>query len=60
MTESGGELLVLAPQVAWSFPKGWAVSVNVDIPVYRYYNGEQLSPRGAGGISLIKDFNFKK
>jgi len=60
MTGTGGDIVILAPQVAWSFPKGWAVSANVDIPLYRYYNGEQLSPRAAGGISLIKDFNFKK
>jgi hypothetical protein len=60
MTESGGDIVILAPMASWSFPKGWAVSVNVDIPLYRYYNGEQLSPRAAGGISLIKDFNFKK
>ena len=60
MTGTGGDIVIIAPQVSWSFPKGWSVSMNADIPLYRYYNGEQLSPRAAGGISLIKDFNFKK
>jgi hypothetical protein len=60
MTGTGGDIVFIAPQVSWSFPKGWSVSVNCDVPVYRYYNGEQLTPRAAGGISLIKDFRFRK
>ena len=60
MTGTGGDIVYISPQASWSFPKGWSVSINCDIPVYRYYNGEQLTPRMAGGISLIKDFRFKK
>lgn len=60
MTGTGGDIVYIAPMASWSFPRGWSVSVNFDLPVYRYYNGEQLSPRAAGGISVIKDFRFKK
>lgn len=58
MTGTGGDILYLAPQVSYSFPKGWSVSINCDVPVYRYYNGLQIGPKISGGISLIKDFNF--
>lgn len=58
MTGTGGDILYLAPQISYSFPKGWSISANCDVPVYRYYNGLQIGPKISGGLSLIKDFNF--
>ena len=57
---TGGDILYVAPQLSWSFPKGWAVSANCDIPIWRNYNGFQLGPKIAAGLTLVKDFNFGK
>ncbi len=57
---TGGDIMYVCPQVAWSFPKGWAVSANCDLPVWRDYNGFQLGPKIAAGVTLVKDFNLVK
>jgi hypothetical protein len=57
---TGGGIVYVAPQVSYNFPHGWSLSANCDIPVYRYYNGLELGPKIAEGLTLIKDFNLAK
>lgn len=53
---TGGDILYLSPQVSYTFQQRITVSVMGDIPVYRHYNGVQLGPKYAFGISVVKDF----
>jgi hypothetical protein len=53
---TGGDILYLSLQVSYLFKSSLTVSINGDIPVYRNYNGVQLGPKYAFGISLVKDF----
>ena len=55
---TGGEILFASPQISYTFKPRLTLSVMADIPVYRHYNGVQLGPKYAVGISLVKDFCF--
>lgn len=55
---TGGEILFFSPQVSYTFKPRLTISITGDIPVYRNYNGVQLSPKYAFGISVVKDFCF--
>jgi hypothetical protein len=51
MDDSGASVIVLSPQLAYSF-SNFAVTAFVDFPVYRFYNGIQLANKGAFGIAF--------
>jgi hypothetical protein len=53
---TGGDILFLSPQLSYTFKPRLTVSVTADFPVFRDYNGIQLGPKYAFGISLVKDF----
>jgi len=53
---TGGDILFVSPQVSYTFKPKLTVSVSGDIPVFRHYNGVQLGPKYAFGISVVKDF----
>lgn len=53
---TGGEILYASPQISYTFKPRLTLSLMGDIPVYRKYNGVQLGPRYAFGISVVKDF----
>jgi hypothetical protein len=53
---TGGEILYFSPQLSYTFKPNLTLSVMGDIPVYRHYNGIQMGPKYAFGISLVKDF----
>jgi hypothetical protein len=55
---TGGFIVFASPQISYSFPYHISVSTMFDIPVYRKYNGVQLSPKYAFGLSLLKDFTL--
>lgn len=55
---TGGTIVFTSPQISYSFPHGIAASAIFDLPVYRKYNGVQLSPKYAIGFSLLKDFSL--
>jgi hypothetical protein len=55
---TGGDILFVSPQVSYTFKPKITVSLVGDVPVYRQYNGVQLGPKYAAGISLVKDFCF--
>jgi len=53
---TGGDILYCSPQLSYTLKQGLTFSVMGDIPVYRNYNGVQLGPKYALGISVVKDF----
>jgi hypothetical protein len=53
---TGGDILYLSPQLSYTFKPRLTVSVLGDIPLYRHYNGIQLGPKYAIGLSVVKDF----
>ena len=55
---SGGNTLFVAPQINYNVLQKWNVSVLADIPVFRYYQGTQLSPKYAFSIQLSREFDF--
>jgi hypothetical protein len=38
----------------------WNFTVSYDIPVYKYYNGKQMTPKYSFAVSLTRDFNLGK
>ena len=53
---TGGDILYISPQLSYTFKPRLTVSITADFPVFRDYNGIQLGPKYAFGISLVKDF----
>jgi hypothetical protein len=58
VVNSGYILVTVTPQISYSIAGQWNVSLLYDIPVYKYYNGKQLTPKFSAAISLSKDFNL--
>lgn len=56
---TGGDVVFISPQFAYSFPPSWVITVGADLPAYRYYNGLQLGSKAAFSISVVKDLHFK-
>ncbi len=57
---SGNYLLILSPQLSYSIAGKWNVSVLYDIPVYKYYNGKQLTPKYSFAVSVSHDFDLSR
>lgn len=57
---SGFDLVTVSPQLSYSFVGKWNLTVLCDIPVYKYYNGKQMTPKYSFAISLTRDFNLGK
>ncbi|MGE5382282.1 MAG: hypothetical protein ACM3PX_02505 [Omnitrophica WOR_2 bacterium] len=55
---TGGDIIFVSPQISHTFKNKMTVSASTDLPVYRKYNGIQLGPKYAFGISLVKDFRL--
>ncbi len=55
---TGYDILYLSPQLSYSVAGKWNVTVVCDIPVYKFYNGRQLTPKYAFALSLTRDFNL--
>jgi hypothetical protein len=53
---TGGDILYISPQLSYTFKPRLTLSITADFPVFRDYNGIQLGPKYAFGISLVKDF----
>ena len=49
--DSGWNILILSPQINYGFSK-FNLSVFCDLPVYKYYNGKQLTNNSNIGVSL--------
>ena len=52
---SGYNIIYLVPHVSWTFYQDWSLAVNTDAPVYKYYNGIQLS----NAISVSVRISYK-
>ena len=57
---SGYYLLTLSPQVSYSIVGKWNLTAVYDIPLYKYYNGKQMTPAYSFALSLTRDFNLAK
>ncbi|MCX6287868.1 MAG: hypothetical protein NTY96_12200 [Bacteroidetes bacterium] len=57
---SGNYLLIVSPQLSYSVAGKWNVSVLYDFPVYKSYNGKQLTPRYSFAVSISHDFDLNR
>ena len=56
---SGSQKIFFSPQINFNGSQTWSVSALVDIPVYQYYNKQQLANSYAVSIVFSKKFNPK-
>lgn len=57
---SGYDLVTVSPQLSYSIAGKWNITVSYDIPVYKNYNGKQMTPAYSFALSLTRDFNLGK
>lgn len=55
-SNSGGTIVLVSPQISYSFPPYWNIALLSDFPVYRKYNGLQLGVSYAIALSIMKEF----
>ena len=55
---TGYDLVTVTPQLSYSVVGKWNITASYDIPVYKYYNGKQMTPSYSFAISLTRDFNL--
>lgn len=60
IASQGSNLLFFAPRVDYMINQHFSVSAFGDVPVYKYYFGEQLSVHYAFGIGLSTNLNFSR
>lgn len=54
---SGSVLLMLAPAVSYQIPGDWFLIVSMDIPLYKYVQGMQLTKFGSFQVGISKRLN---
>lgn len=59
LASEGSNLLILAPRIGYSL-KGFSIALFGDVPVYKYYFGEQLSIQYAVGLSVSKSLSLAR
>jgi hypothetical protein len=57
---SGGQSVVVVPQINCSIHETWNISLLIEKPVYQYYNGIQIGADYALLLTVARDFNLKK
>ncbi len=57
---SGFYLLTVSPQLSYSIAGKWNLTAVYDIPVFKNYNGKQMTPAYSFALSLTRDFNLGK
>lgn len=57
---SGFNIVYLVPHISWAFYNNWYLAINADLPVYKYYNGIQLSNTFSVSMRLSYMINFSK
>jgi hypothetical protein len=57
---SGFYLFTVSPQLSYSIAGKWNLTAVYDIPLYKYYNGKQMTPAYSFALSLTRDFNLAK
>ena len=58
VVNTGNNLLVISPQINYTFYKKWNLSGIFDVPVYRYYKGTQFGNKYAFAILLSHQFKL--
>jgi hypothetical protein len=58
VTNSGFWILTVSPQLSYSIAGKWNLTALFDLPVYKYYNGKQMTPKYSFALSLTRDFNL--
>lgn len=57
---SGNYLLVLSPQLSYSIAGKWHLTLVLDYPVYKDYQGKQLTPKYSVAIGLSRDIDISR
>ncbi len=57
---TGGELMILSASISYSILHAWHLAGLFDLPVWKNYNGRQLTPKYSFAFSLTRDFNLNK
>jgi hypothetical protein len=60
VVNSGFWLLTLSPTLSYSIAGRWNLTALYDIPVYKNYNGKQMTPKYSIAVSLSRDFNLAR
>ena len=55
---TGYDVIFLTPQITFSFKHNWYLSAYSDIPIYKYYNGLQMSFGYAVSARITKKIDF--
>ncbi len=55
---SGYDVIFLTPQLTYAFKHNWYLSAYSDIPLYKYYNGIQMSFGYAFSVRVTKKIDF--
>ena len=58
VSDSGFDLVTVSPQLSYSIAGKWNLSLTGDIPVYKYYNGRQMTPKYSIALSLTREFSL--
>jgi hypothetical protein len=58
VTNSGFVLLTVSPTLSYSVAGKWNITALCDIPVYKQFNGTQMTPKYAFALSITRDFNL--
>lgn len=57
---SGFNLIYFIPHLSYSFARNWYLAINSDLPLYKYYNGIQLSNTFSISARISYTLNFGK
>ena len=60
LASEGNNLVYFTPTIGYLLPGEINLAVFADIPVYKYYFGEQLSHQFAAGVSITRNFSLQK
>ena len=52
--------MIVSPQLNYAIASKWNLSLMTDIPVFKNYNGKQLTPAYSVAIGLTRDFDLGK
>jgi len=58
VVNSGFWLWTLSPTLSYSITGKWNLTALCDIPLYKSYNGKQMTPKYSFALSLSRDFNL--
>lgn len=55
---SGFNIIYIIPHISYSFSKNWYLALNSDMPIYKYYNGIQMSNTYSVSMRLSYSINL--